>query len=84
MLVISVLTLTTRVPLPLWCTGTSLGMCGKENIFRGYVELELQLGEIDRCRAIYSKYIERMPHNCAAWRNFAQLEANVGELQRSR
>lgn len=59
-------------------------MCGKENIFKGYVELELQMGEIERCRSIYSKYIERMPHNCAAWRNFAQLESNVGELQRAR
>jgi crooked neck len=60
------------------------GMCGKENTFKGYIELELQLGEIERCRAIYSKYIERMPHNCAAWKNFAQLEANVGEVPRAR
>jgi crooked neck len=61
-----------------------LGMCGKENIFKGYIELELQMGEVDRCRSIYSKYIEVMPHNCAAWRNFAQLEANVGEAPRAR
>lgn len=59
-------------------------MCGKENIFKGYIELELQMGEIERCRAIYAKYIEKMPHNCAAWRNFAQLEANVGEAARAR
>jgi len=60
------------------------GMCGKENIFKGYIELELQMGEIERCRAVYAKYIEKMPHNCAAWRNFAQLEANVGEAARAR
>lgn len=42
------------------------------------------MGEIERCRTIYGKYIEKMPHNCAAWKNFAQLEANVGELPRAR
>ena len=36
------------------------------------------MGEIERCRTIYGKYIEKMPHN------FAQLEANVGELPRAR
>jgi len=64
--------------------GQAIGMCGKENIFRGYIELEHQMGEIDRCRAIYGKYIAAMPHNCAAWRNFAALEAAVGETQRAR
>ncbi|CAE7490064.1 Crnkl1, partial [Symbiodinium microadriaticum] len=33
--------------------GRAIGMCGKENIFKGYIELELQLGEVERCRAIY-------------------------------
>ena len=28
-------------------------MCSKEKIFKGYVEIETQLGEIDRCRSIY-------------------------------
>ncbi len=39
---------------------------------------------MDRCRTLYSKYIERMPFNCAAWKAFAQLETNVGEVARSR
>jgi len=59
-------------------------MCGKENIFKGYIELELQLGEVDRCRSIYIKYLETMPHNCAAWKAFAALETNVGEVTRAR
>jgi crooked neck len=59
-------------------------MCGKENIFRGYIELELQLGEVERCRNIYGKYIEYSPRNCTAWKAFAQLEANVGEISRAR
>jgi crooked neck len=60
------------------------GLTGKENIFKGYVELELQLGEVERCRAIYGKYLEHMPHNCTAWKAFAQLETNVGEIARAR
>jgi len=64
--------------------GQAIGMCGKENIFKGYIELELQLGEVERCRAIYAKYLETMPHNCTAWKAFAQLEVNVGESERAR
>jgi crooked neck len=39
-------------------------MCPKENLFKKYVEMELQLGEVDRCRTIYAKYLETMPYNC--------------------
>ena len=35
--------------------GQAIGRCGKESIFRAYVDMELQLGEIDRCRSIYTK-----------------------------
>ena len=64
--------------------GQCIGLTGKENVFKGYLELELQLGEIDRCRAIYNKYLEAMPFNCHAWKAFAQLENNLGETQRAR
>lgn len=64
--------------------GVAIGLCGKPNIFRGYIELEQQLGEVDRCRTIYTKYIQYMPHNCDAWQAFAQLEASVGETVRAR
>lgn len=64
--------------------GRGIGMCGKENIFKGYIEMELQLGEIDRCRTIYSKFIETMPWNSSAWKNYAQLETNLGETERAR
>eukprot|EP00981_Chlorochromonas_danica_P000951 scaffold227_cov173-Ochromonas_danica.AAC.14 len=64
--------------------GNAIGLCGKENIFKGYLDLELQLGEVDRCRLIYAKYLENMPTNGQAWRAFAQLEAKVGEIERAR
>ena len=30
------------------------------------------------------QYLELMPHNCTAWKAFAQLETNVGETLRAR
>jgi crooked neck len=60
-------------------------MCpGKENVLKGYIALERQLGEIDRCRKIYARYIETLPHNSRAWVQFAQLEVDVGEIGRAR
>ena len=59
--------------------GKAIGMCGKENIFIEYIALELTLGEVDRCRALYNKYLQAMPHNCKAWSRYADLERSVGE-----
>jgi crooked neck len=64
--------------------GKGIGMCPKENLYKGYIELELQLGEIERCRTIYEKYLGNMPFNCTAWKDFASLEVNLGEIQRAR
>lgn len=64
--------------------GYAIGYCPKESLFKSYVNLELQIGEIDRCRQIYAKYLEFMSYNCTAWQAFAQLEASVGESSRAR
>jgi len=64
--------------------GRAIGQCPKQKLFKGYLELELQLGEVDRCRSIYGKYLETMPHNVSAWKGFSQLETNVGETERAR
>lgn len=61
--------------------GKAIGMCGKENIFIEYIALELTLGEVDRCRALYNKYLQAMPHNCKAWSRYADLERSVGETE---
>jgi crooked neck len=29
--------------------------------------MELQLGNLDRCRTLYQKFIEWSPENCGAW-----------------
>ncbi|KAL3783282.1 hypothetical protein HJC23_007951 [Cyclotella cryptica] len=64
--------------------GKAIGLSGKERIFTEYIALELALGEVDRCRALYSNYLKAMPHNCRAWSKYAQLEKSVGETERCR
>jgi len=64
--------------------GKAIGLCGKEKIFVEYIALELALGEVDRCRALYTNYLKAMPHNCQAWSKYAELERSVGETERCR
>lgn len=64
--------------------GKAIGLCGKEKIFVEYIALELTLGEVDRCRALYNNYLKEMPHNCKAWSRYADLERSVGETERCR
>lgn len=56
----------------------------QDKLFKSYVEMELQLGNIDRCRTLYTKYIEWAPANAAAWGRFADLERSLGEAERAR
>ncbi|VEL10380.1 unnamed protein product [Protopolystoma xenopodis] len=47
--------------------GCALGKCPKDKLFRGYIELEIQLREFDRCRRLYEKFLEFAPENCTTW-----------------
>ncbi|CAG0883503.1 unnamed protein product [Darwinula stevensoni] len=64
--------------------GTGIGMCPKAKIFRGYIELEIQLREFDRCRILYEKFLEFAPENCSTWLKFAELERLLGDESRAR
>ena len=64
--------------------GTALGMCPKPSLFRGYIELELALGELERVRKLYEKFIAHCPTTVATWLQFAELEKSVGEGDRAR
>eukprot|EP00536_Pseudo-nitzschia_multiseries_P008425 jgi/Psemu1/198021/e_gw1.213.57.1 len=66
--------------------GRAIGTCkGKEpRIFREYIAIEMSLGEIDRCRALYNHYLKCVPHNCEAWSRYAELEKSLGESERCR
>lgn len=45
----------------------ALGMCPKDKLFRGYIDLEIQLREFDRCRTLYEKFLEFGSENCITW-----------------
>jgi len=59
-------------------------MCPKDKLFRGYIDLEIQLREFDRSRLLYQKFLEFGPENCTTWLKFAELECLLGDLERAR
>jgi len=64
--------------------GTAIGRAPKEKIFQTYIQLESQLGNFDRARKLYEKYLEWAPANADARSRFAQLEKDLGETERCR
>ncbi|KAF2151963.1 TPR-like protein [Myriangium duriaei CBS 260.36] len=64
--------------------GRALGLCPKDKLFRGYVELELKLFEFGRCRTLYGKHVEHNPGNGQAWIKFAELERGLDDVERAR
>ncbi|KAJ3191142.1 Crooked neck-like protein 1 [Irineochytrium annulatum] len=64
--------------------GASIGRCPKEKLFRGYIDLEVQLREFDRVRKLYEKYLEWNPANAPAWIRYAELERTLGDVDRAR
>ena len=64
--------------------GQAIGMCPKDKLFKGYVELELKLFEFGRCRLLYEKHIAWNPANCQAWIKCAELERGLDDLERAR
>mmetsp|Transcript_7859 Transcript_7859/g.23660 ORF Transcript_7859/g.23660 Transcript_7859/m.23660 type:complete len:378 (+) Transcript_7859:1449-2582(+) len=64
--------------------GMALGMAPKDKTFKVYIELEMQMGNIDRCRRLYERYLEWNAANVRAWTKFAELEQALGETDRTR
>ena len=64
--------------------GQAIGMCPKDKLFRGYIELEKQLFEFLRCRTLFEKQIEWNPSNSQAWIQFAELEQGLDDIERAR
>lgn len=64
--------------------GQAIGMCPKDRLFKGYIDLELKLFEFVRCRTLYEKQIEHSPSNSSAWIKFAELERGLGDIDRAR
>lgn len=64
--------------------GMAIGKCPRDKLFRGYIDLEIQLREFDRCRILYQKFLEFGPENCITWMKFAELESLLGDIDRAR
>ncbi|KAG6520037.1 crooked neck-like protein 1 [Zingiber officinale] len=64
--------------------GNAIGMAPKDKIFKKYIEIELQLGNVSRCRILYEKYLEWAPANCYAWCKYAEFERTLNETERAR
>ena len=64
--------------------GVALGKCPRKKLFRYYSELEMQLGEIDRCRQIYERQIQVFSFVTDSWTQYAQFESSLGETERAR
>ena len=64
--------------------GTGIGKCPKPKLFKGYIELELQLREFDRCRKLYEKFLEFSVANSSTWIKYAELETILGDSDRAR
>lgn len=64
--------------------GHAIGVCPRDKLFRGYIELEIQLREFDRCRLLYQKFLEFGPENCITWMKFSELENLLGDIDRAR
>ncbi|EON96850.1 putative pre-mrna-splicing factor clf1 protein [Phaeoacremonium minimum UCRPA7] len=64
--------------------GRAIGMCPKDKIFKGYIELEQKLYEFERCRTLYEKHIMYNPANCQTWIKWAELERGLDDLDRTR
>ena len=64
--------------------GNALGRAPKEKLFRYYIDMEMQMGNIDRCRKLYERYLEWNPTSNRTWIKFTELEHGLGELERCR
>lgn len=64
--------------------GASRDCALKAAIFDKYIEMELTLGNVDRCRKLYENYLDWSPRNSNTWVKYAELEKTLGEEERAR
>ncbi|KAF7684129.1 Pre-mRNA-splicing factor clf1 [Astathelohania contejeani] len=62
--------------------GRSIAISPLSEIYKNYIEMEYSLKEYDRCRKIYSKYINIGSEE--SWIEYAMFEKNLNEYERSK
>ncbi|KAF7456465.1 putative crooked neck family 1 protein isoform 2 [Cryptosporidium felis] len=63
--------------------GIGLGRAPCKNLFDQYIDLEFKLGNFDRCRVLFIKYIEFDPISSKTWVQFIQFEFKLKEVSRA-
>lgn len=63
--------------------GKSIGINPTSEIFNFYIELEFKLGNFDRCRTLFEKFVENFSNSSATWIKYAEFEENLDEYERS-
>jgi len=64
--------------------GNAIGQAPSDKIFARYIQLEFDLLNFDRCRQLYTKYLEFAPETCDAWIKYAAFERSLDEAERAR
>ncbi|KAJ3901492.1 hypothetical protein F5879DRAFT_1003852 [Lentinula edodes] len=59
------------------------GICPKEKLFKGYIELETNLWEFDCARKLCEKCLDFDPANSSAWIRCAKIESQVEDFART-
>ncbi|KAL7067464.1 hypothetical protein ACR3K2_21050 [Cryptosporidium serpentis] len=63
--------------------GQGLGKTSSPDLFRYYIDMEYKLGNLDRCRILYTKFIESNPLSAKIWSDFMEFEYKLEELDRA-
>ena len=64
--------------------GQAIGQAPKSKVFEEYIDLESKLGNIDRVRTLFEKWLKVFPHDCTAWCKYAEAEDLLEESERAR
>jgi crooked neck len=64
--------------------GQAMGRCPRTKILISYSQLELKLGNLERCRKINEKMVELFPHLVESWVFYANFENDLEEVDRAR
>ncbi|KAH8582602.1 crooked neck HAT repeats [Cryptosporidium sp. chipmunk genotype I] len=62
--------------------GIGLGRIPCANLFDHYIDIEFKLGNFDRCRVLFTKYIEYDPISTDSWIKYMRFEYNLHEIKR--
>lgn len=64
--------------------GKSIGIKPNKKVIKYYIELETQLGELERCRQLHRRMIELFTNEPESWIGYADFEKGLMEYERAR